>query len=61
MTDTEKLGRIKARVQMIQGERRKPKRKRVVGLIGACLRDIEGMLAEVEAVYAIKDAPQSAR
>jgi hypothetical protein len=54
MTDAEKLGRIKSRVQMIQEERRKPKRKRVVGLVGACLREIEGMLAEVDAIYAIK-------
>lgn len=53
MTDAEKLGRIKARVQMIQEERRKPKRKRVVGLVGACLRDIEIMLSEIQAVYVI--------
>jgi len=65
MTDSEKLGRIKARVAMIQEERRKPKRKRVFGLIGSCLHDIENMLSGVEAIYAIKgseiaDAPQTA-
>jgi hypothetical protein len=54
MDNAEKLGRIKARVAMIQEERRKPKRKRVVGLIGACLREIEDMLSGVEAIYAIK-------
>lgn len=61
MDDTEKLGRIKARVLMIQEERRKPKRKRIVGLIGACLRDIESMLAEVEAIYVLSDAVRANR
>lgn len=54
MTDEEKLGRIKARIEMIQCERRKPKRERVVGLIGACLREIEDILSDVEAIYAIE-------
>lgn len=54
MTDAEKLGRIKARIEMIQTERRKPKRERIVGLIGSCLRGIEDMLSDVEAIYAIK-------
>lgn len=54
MTDAEKLGRIKARVAMIQEERRKPKRKRVIGLIGSCLNDIESLLSEVNAIYTVK-------
>jgi hypothetical protein len=54
VTDAEKLGRIKACVEMIQCERRKPKRKRIVGLIGACLHKMEGMLSDVEAIYAIE-------
>jgi hypothetical protein len=54
VTDEEKLGRIKACIEMIQCERRKPKRKRIVGLIGACLHEMEGMLSAVEAIYAIE-------
>ncbi|MFM0243754.1 hypothetical protein [Paraburkholderia sediminicola] len=58
MDNAEKLGRIKARVAMIQEERRKPKRKRVVGLIGSCLRDIDSLLAGVEPIYALSDTAQ---